>query len=82
MNHEQVSTDETEKDAPQERALFIRFPQKQSPIHDYGVTGDGEPFIVMDYVEGQSLAQLIKSEGKLEPSRAVPIFNGICEALH
>ncbi|HEY9714721.1 MAG TPA: serine/threonine-protein kinase [Chroococcales cyanobacterium] len=50
-------------------------------VHDLGVAGDGRPFLVMDYLEGRSLADMIAAEGKLEVWRCLHIFIQICEAL-
>lgn len=38
-------------------------------------------YFVMEFIEGTDVAQLIASEGLLEPSRAVPIIAAVCEAL-
>jgi serine/threonine protein kinase len=43
-------------------------------MHDYGITDDGIPYLVMDYVDGESLADLIKRVGRLLPAHAVQIF--------
>jgi|GEM_PF-1645060 len=50
-------------------------------VHDYGVCPDGSPYLVMDYVAGQSLSQILKSEDKLAPDRALKLFIQICEGL-
>ena len=50
-------------------------------IWDSGVTDDGQPFFVMDYLEGITLGQLIKERGYLPVSRALPIVRQIAEAL-
>ncbi len=49
-------------------------------VHDVGVNEDGRPFIVMDYVEGQSLLELI-SEGPLSSERVAAIGLAIARAL-
>src|ERR1700721_1346770 len=38
-------------------------------IWDSGVTEDGQPYFVMDYLEGTTLGYLIKEKGNLEPKR-------------
>jgi serine/threonine protein kinase len=50
-------------------------------IYDYGVTDRGAPFLVMDYLSGGSLAELIEHEGFLEPLRALDIFIQLSDAL-
>ncbi len=44
-------------------------------------TTSGAPFIVMDYLEGESLSQLLQREKTLEPSRVAKISGQICSAL-
>ena len=50
-------------------------------IWESGVTDDGQPYFVMDYLEGITIAQLLKDRGYLHPSRALLIIKQICEAL-
>ena len=42
---------------------------------------DGAPFIVMEYVDGHSLAEIIRNEGSLDPDRAASIAIDIAAAL-
>ena len=41
-------------------------------VHDYGQGPDG-PFIVMEYVEGEDLASLLRRNGALAPRQAARI---------
>ena len=50
-------------------------------VYDYGVGSDGAPFIVMDYVDGVSLASVIEREGPLAVARALDIFVQIADAI-
>jgi CheY-like chemotaxis protein len=50
-------------------------------VYDFGITPAGLPYLVMDYSEGQSLAQLIAERGKLSFNEALPLFIQTCEAL-
>lgn len=46
--------------------------------------GGGSPallYFVMEFVEGQDLAQLIRNEGPLAAERVVPILSAVCDAL-
>jgi len=49
--------------------------------HDFGITADGRPYLVMELLDGQSLSDLLKDEKRLSIDRAVPIFIQICDAL-
>ncbi|HEY9731335.1 MAG TPA: protein kinase [Drouetiella sp.] len=50
-------------------------------IWESGVTDDAQPYFVMDYLEGMTLADLVKQKGYLHAGRAMPIITQICEAL-
>src|SRR5256885_9912838 len=53
-------------------------------VYDTGEdTHDGavSPYIVMEYVEGRTLRQVLESEGRLLPQRALAIMARICTAL-
>lgn len=50
-------------------------------IHDFGVTDDGRPYLVMDYVEGKSLAEELKVRVKLPPNEVIPLIAQACDAL-
>lgn len=49
-------------------------------IYDLGVA-DGMRFISMEYIEGQELADLIRSRGKLPPKEAAEIMLQVCRGL-
>ncbi|HZI47842.1 MAG TPA: serine/threonine-protein kinase, partial [Pyrinomonadaceae bacterium] len=69
------------------RARFIREARAVSAlshpniamVHDYGETPTGQPFIVMEYVKGKSLSELL-DEG-LTLRRSVEIVSAVAEAL-
>jgi serine/threonine protein kinase len=48
---------------------------------EFGVTEDGRPFIVMDYVPGIPLSDLIEQRGPLTPERAIELILPVCEGL-
>ncbi len=50
-------------------------------IFDYGVTEDGVYFIAMEYLEGKTLARLIKEEGPFPEERTAHIARQICRSL-
>ncbi|MBX9668927.1 MAG: protein kinase [Candidatus Obscuribacterales bacterium] len=49
-------------------------------ILDFGVTADGDPFMVMEYLEGKTLENLI-GEDKLSLIEVVSIVQDCCDAL-
>lgn len=50
-------------------------------VYDYGVGASGLPFIIMDYLDGDTLSDILKKEGFLDVSRALDIFIQVCEAV-
>ncbi|MBI2956146.1 MAG: serine/threonine protein kinase, partial [Acidobacteria bacterium] len=50
-------------------------------VHDLDETEDGRPFIVMEYVEGQSLDRALAEDGPLDSARAVAIAAQVGSAL-
>ena len=49
-------------------------------VYDTGSQGDVH-YIVMEYVEGRTLRDVIKGEGPLLPERAIEIAEAVCSAL-
>jgi eukaryotic-like serine/threonine-protein kinase len=58
----------------------IRHPSIVSLL-DSGFTRLGLPFFVMEYIDGQTLAQVIRKEGPLLVGRAFRILQSLCSAL-
>ncbi|MDR3616816.1 MAG: tetratricopeptide repeat protein [Candidatus Obscuribacterales bacterium] len=50
-------------------------------VFDFGVSADGQPFLVMDYLEGITLAESIKKDGAMAVGRALGFFIQGCDAL-
>jgi serine/threonine-protein kinase len=75
-------------DTPQTRQRFMREARAQArikhpnvvPIHYVGDDG-GVAFLVMDLVEGESLAALLHRDGPLPPARALEVADAIAAAL-
>jgi serine/threonine-protein kinase len=51
------------------------------PVYDYGTDTDGAQFIVMQLVEGDNLATVLRERGNLETDDAVRIALGVAAAL-
>ncbi len=71
------------------RDRFLREAQLAAPlshpnvvrVYDFGHDGDGRPFIVMEYVEGGSLAEALARDGALSPARVVAVARDCCAGL-
>lgn len=50
-------------------------------VYDFGISAQGMPFLVMDFLEGTSLSALIQEKGHLDVARALPIFIQACAGL-
>lgn len=50
-------------------------------VYDFGISPTGEPFFVMDCIEGESLENLIDREGRIPFLRAIAIFKQVCDGL-
>jgi serine/threonine-protein kinase len=50
-------------------------------VLDMGTSDDGAPFIVMEYLEGETLSARIKRLGQLPPQSAVQIMEDVLDAL-
>jgi eukaryotic-like serine/threonine-protein kinase len=50
-------------------------------VYDFGHDPDGRPFIVMEYVEGGSLAEALARDGALSPARVVAVARDCCSGL-
>jgi len=70
------------------RARFLREARSVSAlshphiatIYDYGETEDGEPYIVMELIKGETLGDLMLTE-KITVARAIEIIKQVAEAL-
>ncbi len=50
-------------------------------VYSSGESKSGAPYLVMDFLEGESLDETLKKSGHLEPAKAISIFIEICDAL-
>src|SRR6478672_5709192 len=50
-------------------------------VYDTGQDANGVPFIVMEFVEGRTLREVLLVEGRLLPARALEVTADICSAL-
>jgi serine/threonine-protein kinase len=50
-------------------------------VYDFGSTAEGILYIVMEFLHGKSLADLIETQGALQPARAQNILEQVCGSL-
>jgi serine/threonine protein kinase len=50
-------------------------------VRHYGFTDNGQPYMVLDYVEGTSMSQIIQSRGPIPVAFAVEFFAQVADAL-
>ncbi len=51
-------------------------------VFDYGQMEDGRPFLVMEFIEGLSLAHILRQQGLFDQQRAVAVISQVCDGLH
>ena len=51
-------------------------------VSDFGISNEGQPYLVMDYLEGQSLGDVVLKEKTVRFKRALRIFLQACDALN
>jgi serine/threonine protein kinase len=61
-------------------AASIQHPNTVS-VTDFGETEDGIFYLVMEYVEGETLHRLLRREGTLPVKRAVNLLRQICDGI-
>lgn len=80
------------QDLLSDEELFARFCREAKAVqmlthpnivtmHEFGVTMDGQPFMAMDYLEGQTLADIIEQSERIGVKRLCRIFTQACDAL-
>lgn len=50
-------------------------------VHDFGVSEHGQPYMVMDFIDGNTLADVIKEKGGLTIDESLHRFIQLCDAL-
>lgn len=61
-------------------ACELRHPNVAA-VYDFGTTDSGQPFLVMDLLDGQSLENILERQNHLDWQRALGIFQQVCGAL-
>lgn len=72
---------ESEERFKQEATLLSNFSHPNIvKFHSFG-RSEGKDFMVLEYIEGETLSSLLRKEGPLKEERALPIFLAICHGL-
>ncbi len=50
------------------------------PIHDIVISGE-EAFLILEYLNGETLAEILASRGRLQPKECVRMLSFVCEAM-
>jgi serine/threonine-protein kinase len=50
-------------------------------VHAFDTTEHGHPFMVMEYVDGITLADVISADGQIQVDRFLSIFDQVCQGL-
>lgn len=91
-DHKEVAVKVLDRDLANMDSVLERFQKEVSAasamahenlaaVYDSGVTEDGRPFIVMEYMRGQTLAQLLKKRAKLSLNEFADIFVQVAKGL-
>jgi len=67
-------------DQEAQTASTVRHPHLTT-VSDYGHADDESPYLVMDLINGTSLAAELEARARLDPVRAMRIFMQICEGM-
>lgn len=50
-------------------------------VTDFGVAAGGMPYLVMEFIKGKSLQDLLTEQGRLSPERALEIMAAVCAGV-
>src|SRR5688572_32649830 len=50
-------------------------------VYDHGVTGDGRPYIVMEFLQGEPLDKRLERSGRLSVADAASVITHVARAL-
>ncbi|MBZ0187773.1 MAG: protein kinase [Candidatus Obscuribacterales bacterium] len=79
--NENISDDQKVRFQQEAKALKDLRHHSFPEIYNFAVSRDGEPYMVLEYIEGTSLDQLISTNGRLPVLEALQLTHSLCEAL-
>ncbi len=63
------------------QAVFNLHHENVVAVHEFGVTDEGQPFMVMEFIEGKTLSNVIDERGALPLDLCVNIFKQVCSGM-
>ncbi len=63
------------------QAVFNLHHENVVAVHEFGVTDEGQPFMVMEFIEGKTLSKVIDERGALPLDLCVNIFKQVCSGI-
>jgi serine/threonine-protein kinase len=76
--HEAVASDRLRREA---EALGLAWHPNVVEVLDHGHLADGTAYLVMELLDGESLATRLASRGRLTPEEVLPLGLQVCDAL-
>ncbi len=58
----------------------LNHPQIAS-VQDFGVLPDGRPYLILEYVRGETLKEFLEKNKKFSPADSIPVFGDIIDAV-
>ncbi len=71
----------TERFIQEARAAAVLTHPNVVQINDFGTLASGQPYFVMELLEGRTLTRILREEGPIDPLRCLTIARQIAEAL-
>lgn len=50
-------------------------------VYDFGIFDNSKPYLITEYLEGESLGEILQTESNISPERAIHIFLQVCDGL-
>jgi serine/threonine-protein kinase len=63
------------------KAISILAHEYIAKVFEFGIAESGQPYLVMDYIEGDTLADVLRQQSVLQNGQFLDIFIQICEAM-
>ncbi len=80
---ELVGNDDTLATRFRHEAILAASIHHQNVIHvtDFGIAQNNVPFLVMEFLEGESLAHIMKQEGRISPEKTMELLGPLCAGV-